>query len=783
MKRYNFKKIIFSSIIMLIAILLSFDNFTSIVYAASDETLAMNQAPDGVPVGSYFSILNPTRPGIADSNYPYMHNSATIDSGNPDIVVLAKGATRDNATVQDGVYGGAWSDPSKDNYLDISKKQTISVWLYFGSGNGTNSLVNGQGMALVLQNDPRKNSSGQSQALGAGYQGMGVLGYDRSIVNYKYSNLGLTRSYSPVLPESSYVAGTAIQNSVSLDFDAVRNDTVSLSGLANNGPINFYKTTPNYNIWGNATGYFEYTLNGFDTVNTADSFGNNISKSFPGYSDLIANRPLTQNALRLGNNGGNGYGVIAMTYPGNALTYGQSPLNVNSKNDYNYFTNAKSTAAVQVYAKSADLVDASDNTGNPIYWHHVTFTWNPARNADGTPTSDGMPVSGGTPASINYKFNDKLLDGSTNSNNISDYPKVEDTIPVDPTQFNLTNGNTKVYWGLTGSNTTDPGVYSKMAIFESIPALATAQVTSKIIDKSLSNQVITDEDKTTTVPNRTVLNNDILDFNYNLKFDAESSRQNWNNIMSEIELPTANVDFTGSGVITYHTDDGTTETQTIPLDWSTETPNEIKHKLAYSLGTYLDSTNNPKQFTSADIDFTGTANNKTSLPITVDPEPATFTGDNAIETSSSPKFIISNTSGSNQLLQLKVSDNLAFQDINYKATQNLIQRKTPFTLSVTSLKAPWSLQASTKGLFLNGNGTKFNGNLVYKTNSTTTPITLSEVLQPIATDDSEYETATTSDISGNWSNDSGLLLQPTSPDNTAGQYSGTITWSLNNTLN
>lgn len=669
MKRYNFKKIIFSSIIMLIAILLSFDNFTSIVYAASDETLAMNQAPDGVPVGSYFSILNPTRPGIADSNYPYMHNSATIDSGNPDIVVLAKGATRDNATVQDGVYGGAWSDPSKDNYLDISKKQTISVWLYFGSGNGTNSLVNGQGMALVLQNDPRKNSSGQSQALGAGYQGMGVLGYDRSIVNYKYSNLGLTRSYSPVLPESSYVAGTAIQNSVSLDFDAVRNDTVSLSGLANNGPINFYKTTPNYNIWGNATGYFEYTLNGFDTVNTADSFGNNISKSFPGYSDLIANRPLTQNALRLGNNGGNGYGVIAMTYPGNALTYGQSPLNVNSKNDYNYFTNAKSTAAVQVYAKSADLVDASDNTGNPIYWHHVTFTWNPARNADGTPTSDGMPVSGGTPASINYKFNDKLLDGSTNSNNISDYPKVEDTIPVDPTQFNLTNGNTKVYWGLTGSNTTDPGVYSKMAIFESIPALATAQVTSKIIDKSLSNQVITDEDKTTTVPNRTVLNNDILDFNYNLKFDAESSRQNWNNIMSEIELPTANVDFTGSGVITYHTDDGTTETQTIPLDWSTETPNEIKHKLAYSLGTYLDSTNNPKQFTSADIDFTGTANNKTSLPITVDPEPATFTGDNAIETSSSPKFIISNTSGSNQLLQLKVSDNLAFQDINYKATQ------------------------------------------------------------------------------------------------------------------
>ncbi|KRN99376.1 hypothetical protein IV57_GL002499 [Companilactobacillus kimchiensis] len=751
-----------------------------IVFADSDDSAAMAQAPDGVPVGQYFSILDPMKPASADENYPFMHNSAKISSDNSDIVVLAQGTKRDT-DVKDGMYGAVWSEMNKDNYIDISKKQTISTWLYFGSGNIADPTINGEGISLVLHNDNRKNSSNQSRALGAGYQALGSLGYDQSTVPYIYRLYGLTKTYkSAKLPSPDGVAKTAIQNSIALDFDTQRNDTDSGSSL--NSPINLFQTSPDYNFSGTATGVTDYTLNGFDTVDTSDPFGRNISKDYPGYNDLIAQRPLGQYSLRQGNSGGYGYGMISTTYPGNPLTY-QLGLLSSKNGDYSYFSSGKKAmAAVQAYAKAASLVDGSYSNNKPIYWHHVTFVWDPARDANGVPTKDGMPVTGGTPASINYKFNDKMPDGSTNTSASSYYSEVDDSIPVDPTQFNLTGGNTKVYWGLTGANSDNDSVYSKMAIFESIPALATATVSSRIVDHSLNDQIITDDKDTTTVPNSIVFNDDKLTFNYNLKFDPDSSHQNWNDIVSKIDLPNADINFTQPGTITYHTNAGQSDdkTETIPLDWQTEDKDQLQHKLAHSLGTFVDATNNPNQYTSADINFDGTAVNKTDTLITVDPKSSVFTGSNAIESTSSPKFYIDNTSGNNQQLQLEVSNDLAFQNINYQVTNPLIHRATPFTLNVTSLKSPWILQASTNGMYLNGTGSKFNGDLIYKKNATDNPLTLSNTPQEIDSDSNSYDDVTTSQLAKNWTDETGLLLKPTAANNQAGKYTGTVTWEVIN---
>lgn len=757
------------------------------VKAATDDSAALQQAPNGLPVSEYFSILNPLRPTVADLNYPYMHNSAQIDSGNKNIVILSKGSVRfDDLTSKDGVYGAAWSDMNKDNYIDITKKQSISVWLYFGSG-GSSADANGVGMALVLQNDPRKNTNNQSQALGAGYEGLGSLGFDKSTIGTKGILWGTTVSLSGpgLTPTPDYVAKTAIQNSISLDFNAERNDTVSRSGLAKNGPIELYRTPPaSYNLLtGLGSGTRTYTLNGFDTVDSGDPFGKNISKDYPGYKDLLAQRPQTDYALRQGNSGGSSFGSISLTYPGNSLTYQLGDLSSTDTDNYSYFKDRKAMSTVQAYAQAASLIDGTDNNNKEIYWHHVTFLWNPARDASGNPTKDGLNVSGGTPASISYRFNDKIPDGSTNFGN-SYYKEVDDNIPVDPAQFALTNGNTKVYWGLTGSNSNNIDVHSKLAIFESIPALATAEVSSKIIDTSLNNQYITDT--SSTVPNRHVFNNDKLIFDYNLKFDAESSHHNWADIASKIDLPRSDINFDTPGTITYHTDagqsDDKTETETIPLNWDTETTNQIKHKLAYSLGSFIDSTNNPHNYTSANIDFNGTAINTTSSLIKVDAEPAIFTGSNAIETTSSPQFFIENNSGNNKLLQLEVSNNLAFQDINYQASSQLLSRKNLFILNVTSLQSPWILQASSNGLFLNGDEDKFNGNLVYKKNENSTPLVISNNLQNIAHDDNSYPSMTTDYLARNWTNKNGILLQPTSPHNKTGKYSGIIKWQVINSL-
>ncbi|KRN94393.1 hypothetical protein IV57_GL002153 [Companilactobacillus kimchiensis] len=731
-----------------------------------DESAALEQAPTGLNVNSYFSILAPVKSDGVDGS-PFNNNYATIDKASKKgVVVLSKGSRGTSGTSGlGGMYGAVWSDKNADNYIDITKKQTISFWLSFGSGKSENPVTNGEGMSLVLQNDPNKNSSNQSQALGAGYQGMGVLGYDKS-----YYTIGILGKEH--LSSSEDIAKTAVQNSIALNFDAERNsltNPMSPGAMAAGGPI----------ILGFSTGTLrsdDYSLLGFDTIDNSDSFGGKISSSYPSYTELQKIKADRITALRAGNNT-NGFGNIALTYPGNPLTY-KAVKNNYSGGTFSKFDQATST--VQAMSQGTDLIDGRIGSDR-IFWHHVTFTWNPALDVDGVATKDGMPVSGGTGATIDYKFNDKLLDGSMNPSS-SLYKVSSEEIPVDPTQFNLTDGDTKVYWGLTGSNSNYTGVYSKMAIFESIPALATAEVSSKITDNSLPDDAntITDDASTTTVPDRTVSNNDNLTFNYHLTHDPESSHQNWNEILSSIQLPNKDVTFTEPGTITYHSDNGPDAVEKIPLEWLNEDPDTLKHNLAYSLGSFTDPENNPNQFTSADIDFTGTANNPTSDPITVEAQLAKFTGTNAIQSTSSPQFIINNTAEIEKKLELNVPNDLVFNDINYKVTDPFISRKADFSLDVTSLASPWVLEVSTTGLHLNGTGTRFNGELIFKNNSTEEPLVLNSTFQQIASNDKSYDTLTTDHLADNWNNDTGILLQPTSANNQAGKYTGKLTWNLVN---
>jgi len=784
-------------ILLFVAILLIFLINPNTVLAVPDESAVYNSAPKGLTVKDYFSINNPLRPTVADGNYPFMNNSASIDSTNPNILVLARGSSRNgNGDVNDGVYGAAWSKMDKANYIDITKKQTVSVWLYFGNGQDKDTTTNGEGMTLTLQNDPRKNSANQSQALGAGYQSLGTLGYDRSTVSYSSPLFGLGSTGKGQLPNSDYLANTAVKNSVALDFDTDHNDTMSGSGLNIKaaGPVAILKTKST-DWFGTTSGITEYSLGGFDTTDTLHSGSSAISKDFPGYDEILKQKPGNKLPLRQGNNGGTGYGVISSTYPGNPLTYQLGELNLDNLKNKNYKPFGSSLygamATVQVYGTSANLVDGSDAQNHSIYWHHLTFTWNPARDANGTPTKDGLPVAGGVYPSIDYKFNDKMPDGSTNTENTTYYSKVTDSIPIDSSQFHLTNGNTKIYWGLTGANSNNPDVYSKMAIFESIPALSTATVNSTLIDNDLTGtdgkkQIITDSNDTTTVPNRTVFNNDKLTFNYNLKFDPDSSHQNWQNIVAKINLPVTNVIFNENGSITYHTDagqsDDKTEVTTIPLTWSTTNPSELQYKLAYSLGSIVNDPNNPNKYTSADINFNGTAQNNTTSIITINPKPATFSGSNALESTSSPLFKIDNAVGGNDNLQLEVSDNLKFKSINYKVTQPFIERTTPFILNVISLKSPWTLNVSSKGLFLNGNGQKFNGDVVYKKTTNDPLLVLNNTPQEIAESTAIPSVSTITYLAKDWTNTTGLLLKPTSSDNEAGQYKGTLVWELSDAV-
>lgn len=832
MKKYRDATLISFLIAFLFSSILFLLSSISVLADDAADQSALDSAPEGLNIKSYFDIYAPQANG---EDNPFIYNSATTEK-NDTVLRLAKGA---------GKYGAAWSDQANGNYLDINKKQTISAWLYFGSGYGSDKK-NGEGMALVLQNDPRG-----AHALGAGYQGLGVLGYDKAT----------TKWYNPIENRptnfsSEYIASTAVQNSMALEFDSQKDDVTSESDQE---PIRL-KFNPGDLF--NAGTYF-YTLNGFDTFDTVGNL--KIPDSYPANSRFGA---------------GGMAGHIALVYPSLATSYALTPIgSANAaKNSWKGFTMADTL--IHSDPKSAQLVNATNPDGSDMYWHHVTFEWIPAKD--------------GQSAEIHYAFNDKYLDGTTNTNSssLSGYPLVTSTIKVNPDIFGKVTDN-KLYWGFTGANSagekvtdsngkTTYDVYSKLAVMESIPALVNAEADASITDNTLG-KVITDDST-----DRTVAHGDNLTLDYHLKYDTETSRVNWNQIMADIHLPknlTYTPDSTGSIATINYKNDKTGNSATELVPGSNLTGTELKFAISEALGNY-----DTAAYTSANIIINGVAQNTTDKNIDVAAEPAQFSGDHQISSTSTPSFTItykkdwslsfkqpdpinivyndknekailptvlnydkehkfepsdpirysvtvdektytaetqanSTTSTATGEIPLKdligtdfwnifkenstknvtvtatdkdgksatttyvikvlqnfvnvvASPNLDFQDINYLSTTKLLKRKNSYQVSVTSRHSAWKLNVAASELTKDGK--VFQGNLVYK-KANGVIYNLSKDNVPVAENDAISDDLVTDIISDKWTNDTGLLLKQDGIS-APGKYGGTLTWTIENSI-
>lgn len=118
--------------------------------------------------------------------------------------------------------GAVWSNMEADNYFDLNIPQTLSMWLYFGRPfDPGNALEVGDGMAFVLQNDPRTykaiSTYNNKPAVG---ETLGVWGADFN------TNMSTT---------AADVASTAIQNSWALEFDTFVNRLSALEQINGEG--------------------------------------------------------------------------------------------------------------------------------------------------------------------------------------------------------------------------------------------------------------------------------------------------------------------------------------------------------------------------------------------------------------------------------------------------------------------------------------------------------------------------------------------------------------------
>ncbi|MFC6322631.1 hypothetical protein [Companilactobacillus baiquanensis] len=776
---------------------------------SSTDLAVLKDAPTGLAVSSYMSNAKPVSPdGI--TGYPYTTNSAQIvdhsGSNTPDgnVISLANG---------NGTYGSIWST---DQTFDINKPQTISAWLYFGSGEGSED-VNSEGIAFVLQNDKRGVA-----ALGAGLDGMGVYGFDNS-------TMLVFNSYAKNI---SYVAGSAIQNSVALEFDTARNNFFG----DNNKPIGL--SSLGIPLLGDL-----YSQNGFDT-----SLGSKPSSSIGIPGNLTYGT-------------GGGFGSIAVTYPSFAGTYYQLPISdmKGASTRYPGFDNG--TVMVHSNPTAANLINENKPSGDPVYWHHVTIDWTPA---------DGSNM-----AKLTYTYNDISEEGLENT---SSKKKIV-TNDIDTSKLNTTSG--KVRWGFTGANGNTDSAATKLVALDSTPESpysdASASITDKTLNKTISNDAtdntVADGDKlsldynlsyirgddpiqaiaakikipdnVTVTPDANgniatityadgkdpvqISSDDLIDesLQYTLAKDLSDTNSSAkisiaatanNDTSSDINVKQAAASFTGSNSIALtsspaftilakkdyslnlstnsstdynllYKNDNSTWNSDLNLNYSDNAPSDLA-----SSDIIFNIEVGGHTYTSAqDIDLKGGFPASTNIDFLKviegsgddiwDIFPLNSTKEVKVTAVDRTNGMVSNTLTYNVTVQpnkslaLKVSDNLAFQDIHFGNRSTYLKRKSDFDLSVTSLREPWQLSVTSNGLYDSNNDLNGNMTLVYRQNDTSDYSPISSTPLVVETNNNSYTTSTTDNISEDWEPDTGLLLKQLeiSP---AGTYTGTLKWTI-----
>jgi len=377
-----------------------------------------------------------------------------------------------------GKTGAIWSkrdqaDADNHNYIDIDKKQTMSMWLFFGgiykSGNSENT---GDGMAFVLQNESADAFTKIEKGKSLPGETMGVWGSPYSANDS---------------PET--LAGRAIQSSWALEIDTY---------------VNIDKK-------------MDSNFDSFKGAGTDNHMGDN--------------------------------------YPALASTYVTDPsgMTLNHKDIIN----------------SVATAEKPNNFLTDDRWHHLSLTWHPATENE--------------TAYITYDYDDKKINGDSK---VGEQKK----IPIDVANFNLKNGDHKLYWGFTGS--TGSSTENNLIVFESIPAIVEADASSKIIDESAGDHVLSDPTSDNANAN-VVHDGDSVSVNYDLNYLSGS--QPWADIVAKINLPDQ-ISYKNAD-ITYTKKDGSTQTENIG-ELAGMTTNEITHTLAQSL--YKDN------IVSANVKFEGT---------------------------------------------------------------------------------------------------------------------------------------------------------------------------------
>lgn len=212
-----------------ISFLIGFLEINNVLAAAPTKEEVYKAAPEGIDVKEFLTL--PEEYSRRESE-PFKNQATIIEKGNstyknPTEIIQMLDSGGDQNQIAE--FWGTYKDPNDNskyyNYFDLTKRQTISAWIYLGDTfydeTDPESGKTSDGIALVIQNDSRGDLAiargaqeyFEDPAYGEtlGVWGSGQDGYDPP------SNKAVLTGRTFDLDKS------AIQNSIALEFDTIRN--------------------------------------------------------------------------------------------------------------------------------------------------------------------------------------------------------------------------------------------------------------------------------------------------------------------------------------------------------------------------------------------------------------------------------------------------------------------------------------------------------------------------------------------------------------------------------
>lgn len=667
--------------------------------------------------------------GKAQKNNAILMNSKSGTTGDLQAIRMT-GSTNQSSAI--------WSNIDT-NYIDISKRQTLSMWLYFGpTTHRTASDGFGDGMAFVLQNGDVPIAH-KGNRIGNG-ESLGVWGIDN---DSKASMSTFTSS--------------AIPNSWALEFDTHTNNIDNHDGSESSFDVNFpgqhiaygypadagnYEQTDNGSLFFKSydyhqvhTGYTQVALHDgkwhhltikWNPITFAATFSFNDINPDPDRTK--GTNPITMTTARIDPTK---FGVV----PNNRLRWG---FTASTGADYEAnlvaFESIPSSVEADVTSTIKDKTQAKDVTdgGNVNSNDALSVNYNLTYQSGRDPWSK-IVAKLNLPKSVGY-----VLDSSGNVGTVTYSDGTSE--PIAATELSGTTVNHTLKQNLDSSDRSklNSATISLNGVADNVPQETTVATERSVID---SDNLI----KTVDTPTFTIKKSKPI----TLSLDK-------NNMSVD-----ANQDAKIGGTVAYT--DGT------PINNSNIS---VHAKLNNTdLDTVQMSDTDPSGRLNLSIPFAKLTKDSNTLEIYIQDEAGNY---------SATSTVIIAKNGS---LSLTVDNNYEFKSINQVSASHLIARKGDWDIEVkdgreVSPKNVWKLSASTAGLYSDGQA--FNGDMIYRNASGNESDLTGSVIQ-VANGIKNVAGLQTTDIGSLWGDSTGIFLR-SDGSSIAGTYKGEIAWTLSDTL-